>query len=359
MTGFHLSHQTQAPRVMYINSADVVKHHENTTHFSYTFKEAIHTREREGMLVSLLSASVPYSFYNIRSGVNDKITYTITDVAYETLSPQQMLAVLFQSYTIEEGNYTHDQLKDAIHTHFTPVGGVALTIGFDEITRKFTFTNSSTKYLKLWTDYEDSPRIELGLTVDTHNLYPNVALKSQNVVDLNGAVHALFVRTDLPTRGVFESESGGVSNVLGKITMNAKPGEVITHSPSDSKHESLLFTNHVKSLTVKLTDERNRLLNLNGLHFQIGILFRFVPLRPSDPAPPRPPLSSPDVQSQAKSADSIAKSKSADLKKQRRRRALKRGKAKVSQAMERAEADSAKADSAKADTKADTKADAK
>ena len=79
-------HQTQAPRVMYINSADVVKHHENTTHFAYSFQEALHTREDEGALVSLLSASIPYSFYNIRDGVNNKITYTVTDVAYESLT---------------------------------------------------------------------------------------------------------------------------------------------------------------------------------------------------------------------------------------------------------------------------------
>ena len=350
MTGFHLSHQTQAPRVMYINSADVVKHHENTTHFSYTFKEAIHTRDSEGMLVSLLSASIPYSFYNVRDGVNNKITYTVTDVAYESLTYEQSLDVAFQSYTIEEGNYTHDHLKSAIQTHFTPVGGVNLTIAFDEITRKFSFTNSSTKYLKLWTDYEDSPRIELGLTRGTHNVYPNVALKSQNVVDLNGAVHALFLRSNLPARGVFESETGGVSDVLGKISMNASPGGVITHSPSDSKHETLLFTNHVKSLTIKLTDERNRLLDLNGLHFQIGLLFRFVPLRPTDPAKPRGVPSSSDPNESQDTAPQGPKAKAKtkkDLKKQRRHRALKRGKVKVSQAMERAKADSAKADSAK------------
>jgi hypothetical protein len=140
---------------------------------------------------------------------------------------------------------------------------------------------------------------------------------------------------------VFESETGGVSDVLGKISMNASPGGVITHSPSDSKHETLLFTNHVKSLTIKLTDERNRLLDLNGLHFQIGILFRFVPLRPSDPAKPRADPSSSDPNESQDKAPQGAKAKT-DLKKQRRRRALKRGKVKVSQAMERAKADSAK-----------------
>ena len=37
MVGYKLAHQTQASRVMYINSADVDDMHEHTTHFTYTF----------------------------------------------------------------------------------------------------------------------------------------------------------------------------------------------------------------------------------------------------------------------------------------------------------------------------------
>ena len=73
MVGYQLGHHTQATRVMYINSADVQSYHENTTHYTFSFKEAVHTRAGEAMLVSLHSASVPYSFYNIRTNVNDTL----------------------------------------------------------------------------------------------------------------------------------------------------------------------------------------------------------------------------------------------------------------------------------------------
>ena len=62
MIGYHTTHHTQGSRVMYLNSADAdTLHEDNTTHFSFTFNEAIHTRAGEGVLVSVLSASIPYS----------------------------------------------------------------------------------------------------------------------------------------------------------------------------------------------------------------------------------------------------------------------------------------------------------
>ena len=87
--------------------------------------------------------------------------------------------------------------------------------------------------------------------------------------------------------------------------------------------ETLLETNHVRSLTCRLTDERNRLLNLNGLHFQFGLLFEFVELltpvpRGVESKPPEKP------------------EKKTQQKKQRRKRALKRGKRKVKDAISKA-----------------------
>ena len=61
--GYHVGHRTQGSVVMYLNSGDAHNQHEGTTsHFSFTFKDAIHTRAGEGVLVSLHSASIPYSF---------------------------------------------------------------------------------------------------------------------------------------------------------------------------------------------------------------------------------------------------------------------------------------------------------
>ena len=80
-----------------------------------------------------------------------------------------------------------------------------------------------------------------------------------------------------------DSQLGGVSDIMAKVALGTNPGGIIYHAPRDSKHESLIHTNHVKSITIRITDERNRLLNLNGLHCQVGIMFRFVSLKAMQP----------------------------------------------------------------------------
>jgi hypothetical protein len=140
---------------------------------------------------------------------------------------------------------------------------------------------------------------------------------------------------------VYDSLSGKASDILAKVTLNTNPGGIIFHDPRDTKHESLLRSSAIKSVKVKLTDERDRALALNGLHFQVGLLFRFVSLKKADPLedlrrllrqqqPPPPP-----------------QKKKKKNKGAQRKRALKRGKEKIKTAKQKALA----ADQVAAETK--------
>ena len=139
----------------------------------------------------------------------------------------------------------------------------------------------------------------MGFEQTDHELTQNTITLSTNIADINGSVHALYLRTNLPSKSVFESLSAGVSDVLDKIALNINPGGIIVHHPRDRGVKTLLETNHVRSLTCRLTDERNRLLNLNGLHFQFGLLFEFVELL--TPVPQViPPPENPEKKTQAR-----------------------------------------------------------
>ena len=99
-TGYHEWHKTQQSKVMFIDSKDA-NIHSDTTHFTYVFNDSINIKKNEGVLVSLLQASIPYSFYNVREGINDKI-----DILYghggETLKSQLVETII----TLPPGNYT-------------------------------------------------------------------------------------------------------------------------------------------------------------------------------------------------------------------------------------------------------------
>eukprot|EP01043_Picozoa_sp_COSAG02_P096452 COSAG02_NODE_32744_length_511_cov_1.024272_2_plen_89_part_01 len=84
-TGYHEWHKTQQSKVMFIDSKDATKH-TDTTHFTYVFNDNINIKKNEGVLVSLLQASVPYSFYNVREGINDKIDILYGERPFDSLS---------------------------------------------------------------------------------------------------------------------------------------------------------------------------------------------------------------------------------------------------------------------------------
>ena len=321
MVGYSLTEQTQTSRVLYINSRDAQKH-THTTHLTYIFKDAIHTRPGEGALVSLMSASVPYSFYNIRDGVNNVLSYEVTHPV-----GGNMVAVGTGTVIIDPGNYTPAELGNAVKTVVNNDGHITINVVYVEMSQKYTIsTADATKTITLQfgdgSDTDTTPSTEFGINGNAA-VVNNLPFISTKAVDVNGSVHALFLRTDLPTNSVFESQSGGASDVLGKIEIDTTPGNIISHKPWIA-HESLIQTNHIKSLTIRLTDERNRLLNLNGRHFQVGILLKFVKLqapflRPLQ-AGPTTPVNEPNIKN----------------KKKQRQRALKKGKKKVKDAVDRA-----------------------
>eukprot|EP01051_Picozoa_sp_SAG22_P017987 SAG22_NODE_2909_length_2110_cov_3.407757_2_plen_159_part_00 len=78
----------------------------------YVFNQAIHNNPGEGVLVSLLQASIPYSFYNIRAGSNDTLAITVVKDG----------ATANYTITVPAGNYTvtslAQKLKEDIETQW-------------------------------------------------------------------------------------------------------------------------------------------------------------------------------------------------------------------------------------------------
>ena len=325
--GYHLGHETQASKVMYLDSRDGTQIGTGTE-FSYVFEDALVTREDEGMLVSLLSATIPYSFYNIRAGVNDGMKVTVATLGGGSSSDQ--------SFTIDAGNYTATSLRTTLATlmtaECTDAGLVtAVVVDYDRIIQKFKFS-TVTADRRITLDFLAEPNsfhVELGFAGTSNPEFTtSTDLISANVIDINGSIHAVHIRTDLPTLSVFDSQSGKASDILAKVTLNTNPGGIIFHDPRDTKHESLLRSSNVKGLRIRLTDERDRVLSLNGLHFQVGILFRFVSLKDSDPLQDlRRPLEKVSVPSP-------------EIKQKMRRKVYRKGKEKIRRAQAKAEASS-------------------
>ena len=312
-TGFHNWHHTQSPKVLFIDSQDAShRSPEGHSEFSFVFNDAIHIKKGEGVLVSLLQASVPYSFYNIRLGVNDMMDLKVlkSDGNYADTS-----------ITLPQGNYTassiRKKLKTLIETQVNAVDGnftsTTVTIDYDRDLMKFKFkvvtgdghakviifnlthganrTNhfdvmigfdSNTATHSVYFKDAGGGNLEAG-TADLASATPNLTatyadgkLVSDNVADLNGGIHSLYIRSNLPVISSMDSETGGVSQILAKIPIMSGPGSIIFHEPQNSVHKSLIQTQVIKDITIRLTDDRNRTVSLNGLFFSVALMFEFV-----------------------------------------------------------------------------------
>jgi hypothetical protein len=314
-TGFHNSHHTQSPKVMFIDSKDANVKHETDTHFTYVFNDSIHVKQNEGVLVSLLQASIPYSFYNVRGDVNDTLVVRV-QVGNGTFGDNTIV-------TIPDGNYTATSLRKKIKSELENLmPSTVVTIDFDRDRMKFEFSVNPVTITSAVADVRgvvlhlpasSDLAVMLGFTTTQDPVFfgylnPSDAvhrhagtavldgstttvvsseglLTSNNVADLNGGIHSLYLRTNLPVISSMDSATGGVSQILAKIPIMSGPGSIIFHEPQNSVHKSLIQSRSIRFITVRLTDDRNRLVSLNGLDFSVALMFEFVTLRLNDGAP--------------------------------------------------------------------------
>ena len=277
---YSLDSSTPTSKVIHINSADATTYlatysqggsdFDFTSYFRVFFEEGINAPIGTRMLVSLHSATIPYSFYNIRNEVNNEIYYKIDGLS------------TIHKLSIPEGSYTSSSLRNKVASLLLEVLSGGVVVGFDKTTQKFSFkVNTSHDSSRNFTfvfgqgaGYDAN--IELGFGANETKTITSTISYSTNVVDVNGTIHGLFIRTNITTDGSIDSKTKGLNTILGRIPIESNFGSILFFNPSNSSHKILIHNNTLNQFVIKLTDERNRLVNLNGLHFTIAIQVDFI-----------------------------------------------------------------------------------
>ena len=324
--------ETSASRVIYINSSDATSiMGNNRSDFDFTLEEPIVVPPHHNILLSVYSAEIPYSFYNFRNGVNCKIDYAITafntPASYDAQGKLTMgILPLGQTLTIPEGNY------NAIELALLLTNGIAgLECLYDHNKLKFSFRNLNkgtriTLALKNgqdtgtpdnpgedmneelgfdWFNILGDPFVEMENVALTPNWYgysnatglpvvpgpgtdvnrvgpffvaPSFYLYSDDVADLTNSVRSLFMRTNLSTTSILDSHiGGGFSNILTRVPIKAEPGQVINIDPVNGDvHKLLLKLKAITNISIRLTNQKNETIDLNGLDFDVSLKLEFI-----------------------------------------------------------------------------------
>lgn len=261
---------TESSKLVHINSLDATTlfSSDRTTDFSYELEQPIQVPENQMLLVSCIGATIPYTFYNIRNNVNNRLCVRLTEFG------------LIYNLDVPEGNYSATALLLKIKELFDgQVFTETINITYDRVSMKFDFTivgGGGVAYFDFRTENNPYPcNIELGFNKNQTEISTNT--KSPNVADVNGSIHGLYVRSNISSNSIYDSESKSLSSILARIPIRVNFGGIIFWDTGDGMgHKAQVDNQLIKSIRIRLTDDRNRLINLNGLNFTLTILFDFV-----------------------------------------------------------------------------------
>ena len=258
-----------------------------TTNYIYTLREPVVVPENMNVLLSLHHATIPYSFYNVRTGINDTIYFGV-NINDEGVSTGLNIA-------LPEGNYSATSLASTIKSKIetTEIGGQTLSargltfnISYSRETLKFsfspTFVIGTGKVGGIEIDFNvvatNKANVLLGFG-ENDNLIMNtggLSYPSPNCVDINDSIHGLYIRTNLTSKSTLDTEDGHFSNILARIPITTNAGGIIFHHASQTSHMSMIDVPVIQTLGIKLTDDKNQTIDLHSLHFQISLLISFI-----------------------------------------------------------------------------------
>lgn len=321
---------TIASRVIFINSANATTiFNQSRSNFEFVIEEPIVVPNHHSIMLSLMSAEIPFSFYRFNDR-NNTIQYEITAVGTPAT---YNLGIPFgpgsatnpTNFILENnGNYTQDQLATNLDSPTFGVNPlVDLDLIYDDAQQKFGFKYDGSGggpanarltlllrsgslvgvsdmveelgYTEDFVKLNGDPYFQLnggiysagftkvvgGIVVDTP-----ITLSARNdfyafspfVADFNNQIRTLFLRTNLSTNSVMDSFiGGGFSNILARVPINANPGQTINITPKDGDiHKLLVRKKAFTSINIRLTNHRNETIDLNGLNFDIALKLDFV-----------------------------------------------------------------------------------
>jgi len=221
-------------------------------------QDPIKTNIFEEVHIQMMSAEIPFSFYNISDNLDNTILKYDTD---------QTLTFTTQDYSIFE-------LIDFFNadTNFSAI----FTTSYDEQKNKINFLNKT----------EISHTIDLQLSTinkvigfdetDTQRTITAGATLTSDYVCNMATIHSIFIKSSMATGNVLSTRAGN-STTLQKISIDVNTGGIIYLNQSDFRQISVSQANIIDQITFNITDQNDNLLQMNNVNFELSFLLQIYP----------------------------------------------------------------------------------
>ena len=316
---------TPASKVLFINSGDATTiFNDNTSNFMFVLDEPVVVPVHHSILLSLIGAEIPYTFYNFVNGRNTRLD--VAHTLYNAPAFYDANGNTTPSFTITlpQGNYTAPELATFLENQINLLSGIPnlVSIIYDVNALKFKFIcNVNNNRITLATQYgvesgidgndmneelgfdlntpsgdcfferdgvgnyragfTDPPPVLPGIGIDTITI-PSTPIQTfifaDDAADMTNSIRTLFLRSNLTTSSILDSfVGGGFSNIMSRIPINAEAGGIISLSATDGDvHKLLIKVKDITAIHLRLTNQRNQAIDLNGLNFDVAIKLDFI-----------------------------------------------------------------------------------
>ena len=247
--------------IININSQD--RQSGTNEEFAIDFGVLAQHHAKNGGRISMKTAEIPYSWYTMRNGVNNTFTYTDSNSAVKTIYLGSLTGT-------NEGSPSASVIIANLTTQLNVNTDSAVwTINIDSTTGKFFFSAT-----KAWT-FTFDPALEtndvLGFSTGVTTGVASTVFYPPHVANLAPNKY-VYIRTNIPINSGhdFDSYSKNVSDIIAKIQINVNPYSNIYFE------EKIMVPRICPTLhqcNFRLTDHKNRTLNLNGVPWSFSLQF--------------------------------------------------------------------------------------
>ena len=198
------------------------------------------------LYLSVVNCIIPYSFYNINLN-NNILNYSINSVNY--------------TLTIPIGNYNINNLVAYLNSQLGP----NFVVTYNKLFNKITFTHSLNDFVINASNFI----LLIGFN-NSNYISTNKTLTSPNCININ-YVRCINLISNIITYNVNTSKNlVNNNNIICSIPVTVGPNQLIQYI-NYNNFRTNLFVNTLNKIVLKLVDNNNNIVNLNGLNFNITI----------------------------------------------------------------------------------------
>ena len=236
-----------------------------TGSFVYEIPEPITLDDpSNSIVVSVTSAEVPYSWYNVNRSFNNDVFG-------------------FQEYNgtnhkinISQKNHSATSLANELAAALTSRSDSTsiYSVNYDAHYNKLIFTNDSLQEFALHFDIHPFTGLLLGFTPENHNS-TSASLESNKVLNVNSTPNIYIDSNFLSSEASILSSIDGMSGVLAKVQVDKEPNNMLFYN-NNNENNLVLRTDRINNVRLSLKDVYNNVIDLNGKHWSITLKFSFI-----------------------------------------------------------------------------------